>query len=131
MKKTIVLGDGKKNFLDLQKTVMSNFLNNLKGFSSKLFSKDEGKGKSSKMTLDDILNAGENIVQIYYNGSRIKKSGEKWIYTEDSPKEGIRAHSAVKFESGGNVSVRVKDGAHQKMLCFTIDSKMRLFDGKK
>ena len=126
----MVIGSGKKSFVDIQKGYMAQLLHNLKGFP-KLFKKRNGKDDSfGNLSLDNIEEIYDHIIQIYYNGYRIKKFGEKWIYTEDAPREGAKAHSPVKFESGGNLSVRIQDGAHQKMLCFTIDSKLRLASTK-
>ena len=130
VKKPIVIGSGKKNFLDIQKGYMAQLLHNLKDFS-KLFKKKNGKNMNAKLSLNNIEEIYDHIVQIYYNGYRIKKFGDKWIYTEDASREGAKAHQSVKFESSGNLSVRIHDGAHQKMLCFTIDSKLRLFDTRK
>ena len=127
MKKPIVIGSGKKSFLDIQKGYMAQLLHNLKDFS-KIFIKKNGKNEGdSDLSLNNIEEIYDHIVQIYYNGYRIKKYGEKWIYTEDAPRENSKAQNPVKFESSGNMSVRIQDGAHQKMLCFTIDAKLRLF----
>ncbi|MBN1521017.1 MAG: hypothetical protein JW928_00675 [Candidatus Aureabacteria bacterium] len=131
MKKPIVIGTGKKSFLDVQKGYIAGLIHNLKDFS-KLFMKKNGRGGMiSRLSLNNIEDIYDHIVQIYYNGYRIKKFGEDWIYTEDAPREGRKAQQQVKFESSGNLSVRIQDGAHQKMLCFSIDSKLRLHDTRK
>ena len=131
VKKPIVIGSGKKNFLDIQKGYIAQLLHNLKDFS-RLFKKKNGRNHlKTKLTLNNIEEIYDHIVQIYYNGYRIKKFGDSWIYTEDASREGAKAHQTVKFESSGNLSVRIQDGAHQKMLCFIIDSKLRLFDTRK
>ena len=131
VKKPIVIGSGKKNFLDIQKGYIAQLLHNLKGFS-KLFKKKNGKNNlNARLTLNNIEEIYDHIVQIYYNGYRIKKFGDTWIYTEDAVRENAKVHQPVKFESSGNLSVRIQDGAHQKMLCFSIDAKLRLFDTRK
>ncbi|MCK5708728.1 MAG: hypothetical protein KAI43_13855 [Candidatus Aureabacteria bacterium] len=130
MRKPIVIGSRKKNFLDIQKGYMAQILHNLKGLS-KLFKKRNGKDNTfNKLSLNNIEDVYDHIIQIYYNGYRIKKIDDNWIYTENAAGEKAKAQQQVKFESAGNLSVRIHDGAHQKMLCFSIDSKLRLYNNK-
>ena len=130
MKKPIIIGSRKKSFLDIQKGYMNQIIHNLKGLSS-LFQKKNGQSMGlSRLSLNNIEEIYDNIVQIYYNGYRIKKISDQWIYTEDAPNEGAKSQKPVVFQAKGNLSVRIQDGAHQKMLCFSIDSKLRLFDNR-
>jgi hypothetical protein len=129
MNKPLLVGDGKKSFLDIQKGYVDQMLHGLKDFSKLFMKKNGGNGKGEPLSLDNIEKIYDNIVQIYYNGYRIKKFRENWIYTEDGG-GGARARQPVKFESSGNLSVRIQDGAHQRMLCFTVDSKLRLYNNK-
>ena len=131
MKRPIVIGTGKKSFLDIQKGYIAGLIHNIKDFS-KLFVRKNGKPKeTSRLTLNNIEEIYDHIIQIYYNGYRIKKIGDEWVYTEDAPREGRKARQRVKFEASGNLSIRIQNGAHQKMLCFTIDSKLRLHDTRE
>ena len=128
MKKPIVIGSGKKSFLDIQKSYFAQLLHNLR-YIPRLFKKRNGRDNGKKkLSLNNVEEIYDHIVQIYYNGYRIKKFGDCWIYTEDAPREGAKARQTVKFETSGNLSIRIQDGAHQKMLCFLIDTKLRLYD---
>ena len=130
MKKPIIIGTSKKNFLDIQKGYIAKVLHDLKDFSKLFLKKNEKNNVIAELSLNNIEEVYEHIIQIYYNGYRIKKFGVKWIYTEDAPNESARAKQQVKFGAKGNLSVRIQDGAHQKMLCFSIDSKQRLCSNK-
>ncbi len=126
MKKPIVLGSGKRRIFDEHKTyieILKDKLAEMKSF----FVKRNGNGKKfTKLTLNNIEEIYEHVIQVYYNGYRIKKVNDKWVYCENAPLKGKNVNDEVKFESNGNLSIRIQDGAHQKMLCFTIDSKMIL-----
>ena len=126
MKKPVVIGSGKKSFFEEHKTLLEQLLKKIKEVKNLFYKKKPNEKKTPQLTLNNIEEIYEHIIQIYYNGYRIKKVNDKWVFAEDSANGEIKTNKEVKFESNGNLSVRIQDGAHQKMLCFTVDSKLRL-----
>ena len=86
----MVIGSGKKNFLDIQKGYIAQLLHNLKDFS-KLFKKKNGKNMGAKLSLNNIEEIYDHIVQIYYNN--IKAPGRCGLAYSDA---GTRAQLAQR-----------------------------------